>query len=421
MTFRFKFQAVAALAIAMTMLSPSPALAGGERDEPRPPERDEAKKDDLEDRVAEMERELEALETTVTNKPDRGTSSLPGVLSELDLYGHVVGGYGFNLGDPSGRTDANELRLSDSDHNTLGLTYAKLGVARGCSEQNEFDAGFRIEIGAGRLVQKALADDGLFGDEPINLPQAYAQVQLPTPWGLPVSVRAGKIAFMFGGESLDLPENMTSSLGYLAQFGPKTLTGAGVIVRLSDGLAYEAIVANGWDRTVDDNDGKTVGGRLTFERAGLSLRASWLLGAERPDDVSKHRWAISLDGAWKPTIGTEVRAAFMYGEEEGADVRNGGLARFGGIGLGLKQGLFLAEGGSFHHLALVARGEVFRDRGGSRSGEHQDLAQVTGGFEVRPVERLSLRAEYRHDWSSADVFAGKDEQESVFLTVGYSF
>lgn len=51
MTFRFKFQAVAALAIAMTMLSPNPALAGDERDEPRPPERDEAKKYDLEDRV----------------------------------------------------------------------------------------------------------------------------------------------------------------------------------------------------------------------------------------------------------------------------------------------------------------------------------------------------------------------------------
>ena len=347
----------------------------------------------------------------------------------IRAYGSLSTGVARNLDDPPVRKDANRFRLSDPDHDTFGLTLVKLGLVRDVSGRNEVDIGFRMELAVGRLVEKALASDGLLDDEPIDLPLAYATAQLPTPLGVPVTVRAGRMDAWFGHEELDPALNASYSHGYLSTFGPGSFTGLGVGIDLADGLKYEQFVGNGWDLVHDDNDAKTFGGALSYRTGDLALRGSWILGAERLD-VGDQRWALGIDASYVlPIFRTELKAAAMYGEEEDCAL-GGGTARFGGVSLSVKQGFFATDG--FDRLSLALRAECFRDDGGSRSGCDQTLAGVTATLEVRPLEVLALRVEYRHDRSSEAVFGassssssssfgGDDRQDTISASVSLAF
>ena len=377
-----------------------------------------------------IKRQLEELEgITVTGavpvvERKRGIELGAGIYA----YGYLSAAYVWNRADPPARRGTNFGRLNDPDHNSFSLPYAQLGLARDVSGRNELDVGFRAEVGFGRLIERGFTEDGLFDDLPIDLVQAYGQLQLGTPCGQPISVRAGRMAMTWGTETLDLRSNANFSLGYLNAYGPRTVTGVALEVNLADGLRYTQFVANGWDRVDDLNDGKTLGGELVYTGLkDLTVRGHWILGAERADSEGDKRWAVGFDVGYSPRLGTDLRLAGVYGQEEGGDRRDEGLARFGGVSFTAKQGFFLAESGSFHHLSLAGRGEWFRDQGGSRSGESQTLAGVTATIELRPIEPLALRLEYRHDWSSEDVFAGsdrpsaRDQQDTFAAELSFSF
>jgi hypothetical protein len=98
----------------------------------------------------------------------------------------------------------------------------------------------------------------------------------------------------------------------------------------------------------------------------------------------------------------------------------------------VKQGF--CDAGGYDCVSLAVRGEYFRDQGGSRTGHDQTLAGVTATLEVRPLEALALRVEYRHDWSSEDVFlgssssssssssfGGEDEQDTISASISLAF
>lgn len=389
---------------------------------PAAPERVE-----VEGEIRRVDTETELDEVVVTAPRRRGIELANGV----HAYGSFTGAYVRNLGDVPVRNNANGGRLSDPDHNTFGLTYAMVGLARDVSGRNEVDFGFRVEVGVGRLVETALRNDGLFdSNEPIDLPQAYAQAQLPTLLGRPVTVRAGRMAGWFGHEQLDVSQNVNFSLGYLTAFGPKTFTGAGLGIELADGLSYEQYVGNGWEVVKDNNDSKTLGGALRYSIGDLSLRGSWILGAEGLHAGDK-RWALGFDATYvSPIFRTEFRLAGLYGQEENGGL-NDELARFGGLSFGVKQGF--CNAGTYDCVSVALRGEWFRDQGGSRSGHDQTLAGLTATLEFRPVEALALRVEYRHDWSSRDVFlgsgsssssssfGGEDEQDTISASMSLAF
>ena len=78
----------------------------------------------------------------------------------------------------------------------------------------------------------------------------------------------------------------------------------------------------------------------------------------------------------------------------------------------------------FHRLGFAVRGELFRDEGGSRSGEDQTIGSLTATIEVRPLEP---RLEYRRDMSSEDVFVGsqraraRDAQDTFAAELSFAF
>lgn len=377
-----------------------------------------------EERIRVLEERLAALETTPPAPPalEERVGTLEATLrnvvlavaDQVKVTGLVSGSYTWNLADPPGRRGTNLLRVSDPDHDTFAVTYAKLGLYRDPSGQNEWDAGFRAELAAGRLVEQTLSLDPDFnGGDEVNLANAYVQLQAPTPLGRPLTITAGRFYGWFGVESLDVPTNPNFSLSYFSNFTPFTNTGVGVGLELIDNLKYTQYVVNGWDLVFDNNDAKSYGGQLalTLDDPATTLALNWLVGAEQADDEEDLRWLVELDLTTKLTDTTELRAALHYGQEEGAAQpgRAGGavrgIAKYGGAMLIVRQE-FLEVREGFRRLAVGARTGFWRDEGGSKSGLSQTLTDVTGTFEVRFTEFASLRFEWRHDHSNRAFFLG---------------
>jgi len=346
--------------------------------------------------------------------------------SSIRLYGHVQASYTYNLVDPDQRKGASRFRLSDPDHNAFGIPYAKIGLARALSGRNELDAGFRLEVGAGRMVEEVFEDRTL-GDRGITVPQAYVDLQLPTPYN-PLQLRLGRQYSWFGVESLDLYKNPNFSLSPLALALPKTVTGLSAGMDLGGGFRYTQFLVHGWDRGVeDDNDAKTFGGQLAWKANDLALSLNWIVGEERsngsgsfshPED--ELRWAVELGARYQPTLSTELRASLLYGQDGGA--------KFGGFSVLVSQGLFEVEDEGFHRLTASLRGSYLRDQGGSRTGIDQALGEVTTTLALNFTKNASLRLEHRHDFSSADdAFLGsrgrstRSGQDTFALALHYAF
>ncbi len=381
--------------------------------------KDEAALDALKEEHERLARRLAKLER---DEAERREPSLLEAARRVEVHGFVDGLLSWNTDDPDVRKGANGQRLVDADHDTLGVPLATLGLVRRTSGLNELDGGFGLTAAYGRLVEEALRDDGLFDDGPLDLPEAWVELQLPTPWRR-AFVRGGRTYSFLGAETLDLSRNACVSLSPLAAFGPKTLTGLAVGLELAPGLTYTQWVGNGWDQVVDVNDSKTLGGqlRLCVEAAKLEVTASWLSGAERPDSASDRRWVGQLEVGWSPFAGFAARASLQAGEEKGGAV-GGGLARFAGASLVATQGFFGQDGGRWHRISVTGRGSVFRDRGGSRTGVDQTLSEATATLELRPIERAALRVEYRHDRSSEPVYgAGSRTQDTLAVELRFGF
>ncbi|MGE0711682.1 MAG: outer membrane beta-barrel protein [Planctomycetota bacterium] len=371
--------------------------------------------DSLGDRVRPLERETQLEEIVVTARRLEDDAIR---LGPITVSGYVEGSYTRNLGNPDQRQNANRFRLSDPDHDAFAVSAAKLGLSRRVSGLNEFDAGFRFEIAAGRIVKQVYEDQTFsFVDQNISIAQAYAELQLPT-WRAPLQVRMGRMHSWFGVESLDLYKNPSFSLSPLALAVPKTVTGLSASLELGAGLRYSQFLVQGWDRVQDQNDAKTLGGQLAFDARGLSLALNYVVGAERPDSDSDLRWAVELAARWQVTASTELRASFLYGQEE----LNDGTAKFGGASVTVSQGLLEVEGEGFHRLTASLRGSYLRDQGGTRTGVDQALGEVTATLALNFLKDASLRLEYRHDFSSQrDAFDGERNQSTLALALHYAF
>ena len=393
---------------------------------------------ELEDRIKKLEQRLEEVTVTATRVDEKlEDTPILDALRSVEVYGFVNAAYSFNLRDPSGRRGRNGLRLSDPDHNTFRIPYAKLGLARRVSGLNELDAGFRFEVGVGRMVEEAFNQSGdVLGDKSIGVPQAHVDLQIPTPFN-PLLLRVGRTYGWFGVESLDLPANPHYSLSHFAQFGPKTTTGVSLGMDLGAGLRYTQYLVNGWDRVLDNNGAKTLGGQLSWEieDPSISLALNWIYGAERDDNAHDQRWMVELAATWQPTESLDLRAAFRYGQEElsasssySSYGQDEGTANFGGFLVMAKQSFFKVEDADYYRVALGVRGGFFRDEGGSRSGVDQTLGELTGTLSINLLENAAFRVEYRRDFSSeGDAFAGhrgqnsRSSQDTLSFDLSYSF
>jgi hypothetical protein len=196
-------------------------------------------------------------------------------------------------------------------------------------------------------------------------------------------------------------ENATRSLlfGYAIPF---THTG----VRLSYGFgpkfAAMAMVVNGWDNATDNNRAKSAGSQLTFTPTGsIALYLNGMIGAERAGNDSDLRSLLDAVATFGLSPRLKAGVNIDFGQEQGLAQRPPpeppGTANWSGVAGYLR---FTATDG----VAVVLRGEGFRDRDGVRTGTPQTLGEVTLTPEFRVTPRFILRGDLRRDWSDRQVF-----------------
>jgi len=241
-----------------------------------------------------------------------------------------------------------------------------------------------------------------------------------TPSGAPaLSLFFGKFDDPLGFERDDEPLNLQPTTSFNFELGrPTKLVGVGARWNLGPKVNLLAMVANGWDSQIDLNHGKTVGGRVgVLPTDNSSLGIGGLYGPEGEPGDTHGRYLLSVDYAWQPT----------------ADLIFGGEANWGGDRDGVADGQDANWiGGTltvFRRLSsrfgVTARGEVFDDRDGARTGEVQTLTS----FSIAPsyfigtgrngifsnvehttfrIPRFQVRGELRYDHSNIDFFETGD-------------
>lgn len=198
--------------------------------------------------------------------------------------------------------------------------------------------------------------------------------------------------------SVDNSGNVESVKTAIFNFGwaiPFTHTGIRAAYAINEKLSLLAMVANGCDRTVDNNDGKTIGFQAAVKpMKNISLFLNYTGGPEQGGN--DQNWRNVLDGVLvvKPFTKWEFQLSGDYGSEDQGASQNTEWWGIAGV----------ARYTLLDFLAFNARAEYFDDVTGTRLGVAQNLWEFTFTPEFTVHENMIFRVEYHHDQSSENFF-----------------
>lgn len=325
------------------------------------------------------------------------------------ISGFVDATYNYNTRDPMSGVSA--YHSYTAQHDTVLLNAAHLALT-GTGAADAISYAIELDIGSDAAVNS--------GDDDVDLQEAY--VAYTSKMGL--GLKAGKFVTFSGIEVIESIGNPTISRGFL--FGlAECFTHAGVLLtyRFSPELDAAFGVVNGWDVVKDNNDGKTLAGKIGYTTDGYLATLSGYAGPEQPEggplDSENIRLSGDLTGMVK--IGpVDLWAQVNAGREEGASaVMEGADARW--VGAGLQPVWHVLE-----RLALGARAEVFSDRQGARTGIPQTLYNLSLAPAFTIVNGFVVRGELRVDRSNKQVYEDADavthkDQVLALTEAVYSF
>ncbi len=356
----------------------------------------------------------------------------------IELSAFVDGYASINYNFPKPNEGASRGRAFDQD---TGFALGWAGV----------DASFPAEPVGGTLSlrfgpnAKRYNEDEVEGLEQVT--QAFASFRPVGPKD-PLRLDFGKFDSIYGVEAAESHLNHHYSPGLIFTYvTPASHLGVRLAWELDDALALNALVVNGWDRSLDTNAGKTFGAQLVVRPSQrLDVSLGWLGGPEQPDTLevscpdgtsyqvdaagcaaspgasaATHTvdrgganefgaWRHLFDAviAWRPTDSLDLYGSFNYRTE------------------GVRQDTLTSDTESLKHLAgalgaryalsaawaVAARGEYLRVTGEEVDGqpalsaEHfplgvpdLSLASATLTLELRPTDHLILRLENRADFA----------------------
>jgi hypothetical protein len=324
---------------------------------------------------------------------------------EVAFNGFLSTSYSYNFNRPDSRE--NGYRVFDFDDNTFKLDVAELVVQRAAAKPG--DSGFRVDMEMGGSVPRVSAASGLFRDatsgeaEDVDLQQAFASHVVP--WGSGLHVDFGKFVTHHGAEVIEGYDGWNDNATRSFLFGyaiPFTHTGLRGSYRFGPWLSGTAMVVNGWDNATDNNRSKSVGMQLVVTPdSRLTIFLNGMVGAERADNEGDLRRLFDLVATFKASGRVTASVNVDAGDEEGlvpaAGPQPAGTAGWSGVAGYVR--LTATE-----RLALIVRGESFRDRDGARTGVAQTLSELTLTPELRVAPRFVLRGDLRIDRSSEAVF-----------------
>jgi hypothetical protein len=309
------------------------------------------------------------------------------------------------------------------------------------------DFGFRLDLAMG-AVAKVAAARGLFRDVAtgiagdFDLQQAFVSYIVPVGKGLRVD--AGKFVTPVGTEFIDgydgYNDNFSRSLLFTWAI-PFTHTGFKLSYPFSDKFSAMVMLVNGWDNVLDNNSAKSFGVSLTLTPIGpLAIYLNYIGGPERDHQDSDFRNLVDLGVVAHIGSRLTLMVNADYGNDMNAiapamadpgipmpaapDPAAAGVAasnaQWAGVALYVRVQ-------ATKRFAAIARGEIFWDIDGFRTGVKQRIMELTLTPELKITDALVLRGEFRIDQSDQGIFFKSDGtstrkyQPTLALNALYAF
>ncbi|HTV01074.1 MAG TPA: porin [Luteitalea sp.] len=300
--------------------------------------------------------------------------------------------YAYNGNRPA--SGQNILRNFDEKDNQFAVSYLELAAEQVPTADRR--VGFRADIGFGptaNWVNSVDPDAGTLR----YLQQAYVSVLAPVGRGLQID--AGKFNTPIGAEPTESSNNWNYSRSLLfAWAAPYYHAGIRATLPVSDTVSVSGFVLNGWNNAQDNNRGKTLATQVTWKvLPSLTLSQAWMGGPEGEPGDEDWRNLYDTIATWTVT----PKLSLMTNIDIGRDTVDGQTVAWQGVAA---YGRYLVN----PTWALTPRFEVFEDREGFATGTTQTLREFTLTSEHMLVKNLSIRLEFRRDWSTADFFEYRD-------------
>ncbi|MBI5537324.1 MAG: porin [Deltaproteobacteria bacterium] len=344
------------------------------------------------------------------------------------LEGFADGYFSFNYNRPRPQAGSNTFRAYDNN-NGFALAWVGVDVAH---EIGPVGGTLSLRFGpAARVFAGPDADHGLE-----NVRQAFGTWK-PIKQ---LTLDFGKFDTIVGAEVADSHKNPNYTRGALYWLGqPLFHTGLRATWQPTDLLTFKIMVANGWNRTVDNNLGKTLGAQIGLTPSSkFGAAVTWLGGPEQDETISCGD-GFAYDAATHGCVANAAATTGTY-RNNGANQRwrhlidlvltasptdalalslNGDYAiekildATGAQKNARWMGAALAGRFAFSDTwAAALRGELFRDNDGlmtgavDAQGSPADLKLYTGTLtlEAKPSEWMIVRLDNRVDVASQEVF-----------------
>lgn len=310
------------------------------------------------------------------------------VSTTVDTY------YAYNGNEPA--SHQNVLRNFDEKNDEFAFSYFEAAFDLVPTEQRR--VGFRADVGFGPTatwVNSVDPDDGALK----YLQQGYVSVLAPIGRGMQID--AGKFNTPIGAEPTETAYNWNYSRSLLfAWAAPYYHVGLRAALPVSDTVTVTGFLVNGWNNAKDNNSAKTGAAQVAWKvLPALTISQAWMGGPEGPNGATGWRNLYDTVATWT----VNPRVSLMGNVDIGRDTINGQTAAWHGVAA-------YARFSVLPSWALTPRFEVFEDRDGFATGTAQTIREITLTSEHTLVKGLSMRVEYRRDWSTADFFEYKTDQ-----------
>lgn len=326
------------------------------------------------------------------------TSTVP----QITIGGYVEAFYQWNFNDPS--NGITNFRGFDNRHNSFTISNAVIDAQ---GTYGAATAHLALQIGhtpeTYYLAEPASPGAGGAGSTGPGvwkfLQQANAGYRIPIGEGL--LAEAGIFLSPVGPEGIPVKDQWAWSRSNLFFGLPFYHAGLRFTYPVTDRLTLVLMGCNGWNDVVDNNGAKSVEVHGTYTIADtLVLNLLYFGGIERPTGAAEGKpWRHLFDAHFTWNILPEL-TVLLHGDA-GFEPNNFGTQYWvaGAVAVRVKV---------LDWLYLAARGDVFHEGvpdGATAIFWPSDLvASQTATIDLRPVDHVSIRLEYRHDLAGDPMF-----------------
>ncbi|WP_394822395.1 outer membrane beta-barrel protein [Pendulispora albinea] len=325
---------------------------------------------------------------------------------KVTVGGYAEAYYSYNFNTPE--NGITNFRWIDNRHNTFKLQTAVLDVS---AEYGAFTGHIALQAGptaTGWYADSVEARAGASGAAPLDSATWKILQQATVGWRAPIGrgllLQAGLFLTPIGFEGPAVKDNYNWSRSNLFFALPFYHAGVRASYELTDRLTVSGMLVNGWNSATDVNDGKSGIAQVTYKIPDLlSLSVLYMGGPERAQASPEGRPFRHLFDGWAEVFVHKLVSLAVHGN---AGFENGAFGT-----QSWKATALYARVQPLPFLYLAARGDAFfEDAPSNDSGSASsiffgsDVYSVTGTIDLRPMDHLSFRTEYRHDSAKAPIF-----------------